>query len=132
MPETRQCPARVIPRRDENDALHLLVAEQLDGELRIFLRGFGLVFQFNRLGRHTRSHQQMPVDFTVPRPADDDARRDLFLEQLRRAIRPFMRTAAQHDHHFRRNRAAVQAQKWARIAIRGQRQQNRRDTNHAG
>ncbi len=127
MPETRHRPARMIPRRNEDDALRFLFAEQFDGELRIFPCRAGLGFQFNRIRRHARRHQPPPVYFVIAQPADDDARRGVFLEKFRRAFRPFVRTTAQYHNHVGLHRPAVHAQKRLRKNNRGHDQQQQQN-----
>src|ERR1035437_2103780 len=54
MPETRHRAARMIPRRNEDDALLFLFAEQFDGELLFFLCRGVLFSKFNCLCRPAR------------------------------------------------------------------------------
>ena len=125
MPETRQRAARMIPRRNEDDTPLFLFAKQFIGELRIFPGRAGLGFQFNRIRRHARRNQPPPVYFVIAQPADDDARRGVFLEKFRRAFRPFVRTPAQYHNHVGLHRPVVHAQKRLREKKRshGQQQQ---------
>ena len=123
MPETCHRAARMIPRRNKDDALLFLFAEQFDGELRIFPCRAGSGFQFNCIRRHARRHQQPPVYFVIAQPADDDARCGVFLEKFRRAFRPFVRTTAQYHNHVGLHRPAVHAQKRLRKNNRGHDQQ---------
>ena len=133
MPETRHRAARMIPRRNEDDALRFVFAEQFDGELRIFPCRAGLGFQFNRIRRHARRNQPPPVYFVIAQPADDDVRCGVFLEKFRRAFRPFVRTTAQYHNHVGLHRPAVHAQKRLRKNNRGHdQQQQQKESNERG
>ena len=107
--------------------LHLLFAEQFDGELRIFPCRAGLGFHFNHVCRHAGLEQYSPVVFAITQAADDDARRGVFLEKFRRAFRPFVRTAAQYHNHVGVHRPAVHAQKRLRKNNRGHDQQQQQN-----
>lgn len=119
MPKRRQHPARVIPRSHENNALQFLSAQQFDGELRVFFRRARPIFHFNYICGHARLNQQAPVDFAIAKAADNDARRDLFLEKFRRAFGTVVRTTAQNDKRVGFYRPAVHAQKFLRKKQRG-------------
>ncbi len=69
--------------------------------------------------RGHRLHKQPPIDFVVARSANDDARRDIFLEQFRRAFGSFMQSAAKHHHRICLHRSAVHGQNLLREKIGG-------------
>ena len=87
----------MIPRGNNDGAVNFFSAHNINSELGVFARGFGIAFQFNGAGGHTQLQQNMAIDFVVAGAAEDNSGSDVLKVKFRGVFGTLVRAATAKD-----------------------------------